>query len=56
MRVDFKQESFVEGCFNRIFKSLSFAEFGVGLPAVRETVEVEQIENHKKIFLYPYCP
>ncbi|MBZ4647432.1 MAG: hypothetical protein JG777_2921 [Clostridia bacterium] len=48
MRVDFQQESFVEGCFNRIFEGLSFAEFGLGLPAVREAVEVEQIENYKK--------
>ncbi len=51
MRADFKQKSFIEGYFNRIFKGLSFEEFGLDLPAVKEVVEVEQIENYKKPLL-----
>lgn len=48
MRADFKQESFAEGCFNRIFKGLSFEGIGLKLARVKEIVEVEQIENYKK--------
>ena len=51
MRADFKQKSFIEGYFNRIFKGLSFEEFGLDLPAAKEVVEVEQIENYKKPLL-----
>ena len=51
MRADFKQKSFIEGYFNRLFKGLSFEEFGIDLPAVKEVVEVEQIENYKKPLL-----
>lgn len=51
MKADFKQKSFIEGYFNRIFKGLSFEEFGLDLPAVKEVVEVEQIENYKKPLL-----
>jgi len=43
MRADFKQESFAEGCFNRIFKGLSFEGIGLKLARVKEIVEVEQI-------------
>ncbi len=48
MRTNYQQESFVEECFNRVFKGLSFAEFGLDLPVVKDVVEVEQIENYKK--------
>jgi hypothetical protein len=51
MRADFQQESFVEGCFNRIFKGLSFKGIGLELTRVKEIVEVEQIENYKKPLL-----
>jgi predicted CopG family antitoxin len=51
MGVDFKQEGFTEEYFNRVFKGLSFAKFGLDLPAVKEVVEVEQIENYKKPLL-----
>jgi hypothetical protein len=51
MRADFKQESFAEGCFNRIFKGLSFKGIGLELTRVKEIVEVEQIENYKKPLL-----
>ncbi len=52
MRADFKQESFAEGCFNRIFKGLSFEGIGLELSRVKgirikEIVEVERIENYK---------
>jgi hypothetical protein len=52
MRADFKQESFTERCFNRIFKSLSFKGIGLELSRVKgirikEIVEVERIENYK---------
>ncbi len=47
MRADFKQESFAEGCFNRIFKGLSFERIGLKLARVKEIVEVERIENYK---------
>ncbi|SKA87595.1 hypothetical protein SAMN05443428_10830 [Caloramator quimbayensis] len=51
MRADFKQESFDEGCFNRIFKGLSFEGIGLKLARVKKIVEVEQIENYKKPLL-----
>ena len=47
MRVNFKQESFIEGYFNRIFKGLSFERIGLKLARVKEIVEVERIENYK---------
>jgi hypothetical protein len=47
MRADFKQESFAEGCFNRIFKGLSFEGIGLKLARVKEILEVERIENYK---------
>lgn len=52
MRADFKQESFTERCFNRIFKGLSFKGIGLELSRVKgirikEIVEVERIENYK---------
>ncbi len=51
MRADFKQESFAEGCFNRIFKGLSFEGIGLKLARVKEIVEVEQIKNYKRPLL-----
>jgi hypothetical protein len=51
MRANFKQESFIEGYFNRIFKGLSFEGIGLKLARVKEIVEVEQIENYKKPLL-----
>jgi len=47
MRTNYQQESFVEGCFNRIFKGLSFKGIGLELARVKEIVEVERIENYK---------
>jgi hypothetical protein len=47
VRVNFKQESFIEGYFNRIFKGLSFERIGLKLARVKEIVEVERIENYK---------
>ena len=51
MRADFKQESFAEGCFNRIFKGLSFEGIGLKLARVKGIVEVEQIKNYKRPLL-----
>lgn len=51
MRTNYQQESFVEECFNRIFKGLSFKGIGLKLSRVKEIVEVEQIENYKKPLL-----
>lgn len=51
MRANFKQESFIEGYFNRIFKGLSFEGIGLKLARVKEIMEVEQIENYKKPLL-----
>jgi len=47
MRANFKQESFIEGCFNKIFQGVSFKGIGLELPRVKEIVEVERIENYK---------
>jgi len=47
MRANFKQESFIEGCFNKIFQGVSFRGIGLELPRVKEIVEVERIENYK---------
>ena len=47
MRANFKQESFIEGCFNKIFQGVSFRGIGLELPRVKEKVEVERIENYK---------
>ena len=47
MRTDFQQESFVEGCFNKIFQGVSFKGIGLELTRVKEIVEVEKIENYK---------
>jgi len=52
MRADFKQESFAEGCFNKIFQGVSFKGIGLELSRVKgirikEIVEVERIENYK---------
>ena len=51
MRANFKQESFIEGYFNRIFKGLSFEGIGLKLARVKEIVEVEQIKNYKSPLL-----
>ncbi|MDH7565944.1 MAG: hypothetical protein QHH06_05625 [Clostridiales bacterium] len=51
MRTNYQQESFVERCFNRIFKGLSFKEIGLELTRVKEIVEVERIENYKRPLL-----
>ncbi len=46
MRADFKQESFAEGCFNKIFQGVSFKGIGLELAKVKEIVEVKRIENY----------
>jgi hypothetical protein len=51
MRTNYQQESFAEGCFNRIFKGLSFEGIGLKLARVKEIVEVEQIKNYKRPLL-----
>jgi hypothetical protein len=52
MRANSKQESFIEGCFNKIFQGVSFKGIGLELSRVKgirikEIVEVERIENYK---------